>query len=105
MSEDNGSPRVVDQRDASRFVLEQDGSEAELTYRLRDQELVLVHTGVPEALGGRGIGGTLVRAAVERAADEGLTIAPWCSYARKWLQDHEDEASRVTVNWAEPPHQ
>ena len=101
MSSDTNA--VVDHPDQHRFLLVEDGIEAELVYRARPGELVLVHTGVPEALGGRGIAGRLVQAAVDRAAASGETVLPWCPYARKWLQGHEDQAARVTIDWSDPP--
>ena len=50
--------------------------------------LILVHTEVPEHLAGRGIGGSLVRAALDRAASDHLTIVPRCPFARRWLKNH-----------------
>ena len=94
-----GSPLVRDDPGQSRLVFDQDGAEAELVYRRNGNRLVLVHTGVPEQLGGRGIGGRLVRAALERAAAEGLTVVPRCPYARKWIKDHPDATAGVTVDW------
>ena len=96
---DTGSTLVRDDPDRSRLVVEQDGAEAELVYRRNGNRLVLVHTGVPEQLGGRGIGGRLVRAALERAASEDLTVVPRCPYARKWIKDHPDAAAGLTVDW------
>jgi predicted GNAT family acetyltransferase len=61
---------------------------------------VLVHTEVPEQLGGRGIGGQLVRAALEWAARDGLVIVPWCPFARKWLTDHPEATAAVGIDWA-----
>lgn len=90
---------VVDRRDESRFVLESDGHEAELTYRVVDDQLRLLHTGVPEELGGRGIGGRLVRAAVERAGTDSLVIVPWCPFTRSWIEKHPDEVSEVRIDW------
>jgi GNAT superfamily N-acetyltransferase len=66
--------------------------------------LILIHTEVPEALAGRGIGGRLVRAAVASARAEHLTIVPWCPFARRWLADHHDEAEGVTIDWNTPPN-
>ena len=51
-------------------------AEAELDYHLNGSRLVLVHTEVPAALGGHGLGGRLVRAALDRAGREGLTVVP-----------------------------
>jgi predicted GNAT family acetyltransferase len=94
---------IRDVADQNRFVLDEAGVEAELVYRTEPGRLILVHTGVPDALGGRGIGSRLVRAAVARAHDEELTIVPWCPFARRWLQDHPDEATGVAIDWATPP--
>ncbi len=95
-------PTVVDETERSRFVIELDGHVAELVYRAEPDRLVLVHTGVPEELGGRGLGALLVQAAVDRAVDEGRTIAPWCPFARKWLEDHPEVASRVPLDLSPP---
>lgn len=95
---------VVDRPDQRRFLIEADGHEAELVYRVVGDQLRLIHTGVPDALGGRGLGGVLVRAAVDRAEADGLTIVPWCPFARSWLEKHPDEAARATIDWVlEPP--
>jgi predicted GNAT family acetyltransferase len=94
---------VTDNPEASRFELSVEGHLAELVYRHRADRLILVHTGVPDELGGRGLGGVLVRAAIDRAAAEGLTVVPWCPFARAWLEKHPDEAARVTIDWSPPP--
>ncbi|MGH3124350.1 MAG: GNAT family N-acetyltransferase, partial [Streptosporangiaceae bacterium] len=57
--------RVIDSQvthdpDDSRFEYRAGGSVAELVYRLRGERMVLLHTGVPEALEGHGVGGELV---------------------------------------------
>jgi uncharacterized BrkB/YihY/UPF0761 family membrane protein/predicted GNAT family acetyltransferase len=101
--DDDDDDDIVDDEGASRFVHVEDGHEAELVYRAEPGRLVLVHTGVPDELGGRGLGGRLVRAAVDRAARTGETVAPWCPFARKWLEEHPDEAAAVTIDWTRPP--
>lgn len=93
---------MVDEAVNHRFVVGAGAEEAELVYRLNGRRLVLVHTGVPDALGGQGIGGRLVSAAVERARAEGLTLVPLCSYARGWLERHPDAAAGVAVDWPPP---
>jgi uncharacterized protein len=98
----NSVPGVTDNTEASRFELTSDGQLAELVYRHRANRLVLVHTEVPPAIGGQGVGGQLVEAALRRAAADGLTIVPLCSFARSWLQHHPDAASTVTTDWGSP---
>ena len=98
---DSADTAIEDKTDERRFVYVEDGLEAQLVYRVNGDRLVLVHTEVPEALGGRGIAGRLVRAAVDRAAASGETVVPVCPYARKWLEDHTDDAARVAIDWNE----
>ena len=94
------APQVTDNQAAYRFELQADGHLAELNYRRNGKRLVLLHTEVPAELEGRGLGGKLVSAAVDRAAREGLTVVPLCPFARGWLERHPDVASRVTVDWS-----
>ena len=79
-----------------------DGEVAVLTYRLRAGRLVLTHTEVPPALEGRGIGGKLVLAAIDRARQDRLTIVPLCPFARSWLERHRDAARVVNIDWGDP---
>lgn len=90
---------IIDETGRSRFVGTEDGHEAQLVYQVDGNRLTLVHTEVPEALGGRGLGGKLVTAAVERAERSGETVVPECSYARGWLRKHPDVAERITIDW------
>jgi uncharacterized protein len=90
---------VVDDTAGSHFVLREGGAEAELLYVVEEGRLLLVHTEVPGEWGGHGIGGRLVRAALARAKAEGLTVVPWCPFARRWLEEHPDEAATVTIDW------
>jgi hypothetical protein len=93
---------VRDEPRNHRFVAVEDGALAQLVYAVRPGIFEIVHTEVPDALGGHGIGGRLVRAAVTRAAADGLTIVPSCSFARGWLEGHPDVAETVTIDWAAP---
>ena len=90
---------VTDNQAASRFEISEGGHLAELSYRRNGDRLVLIHTEVPEELEGRGLGGRLVIAAVDQAAREGLTIVPYCPFARGWLERHSDVADRAAIDW------
>ena len=94
---------VEDKTDESRFLYTEDGHEAELVYRVEGDRLILVHTGVPDELGGRGIASQLVRAAVERAKASGETIVPWCPYTRSWIEKHPEEVAGLTLDLTPPP--
>jgi predicted GNAT family acetyltransferase len=103
MTDPNDTVQVVDVPVEQRFVVHGAGVEPELIYRLQGNDLILIHTEVPEALSGRGIGARLVRAAVARARAEHLTLIPWCPYARRWLKEHPDEVGGVDIDYTTPP--
>ena len=90
---------VTDNQAGSRFELRADGYLAELSYRRNGRRLVLIHTEVPPELEGRGIGGRLVAAAVDRAAHEGMTVVPLCPFARGWLERHPGTAGQAAIDW------
>ena len=90
---------VTDNPAESRFEIRSGAYLAELIYHRSGNRLVLIHTEVPEELERHGLGGRLVTAAVDRAVREGLTIVPFCPFARDWLERHPDVAGRVTIDW------
>ena len=97
------APQITDNPERSRLEITADGHLADLRYRRNGNRLVIIHTGVPAELEGRGIGGRLVAAAVDRAAHEGMTIVPLCPFARDWLQRHADTASQAPIDWGGGP--
>ena len=97
------TPTVHDDGTEQRFVLEQDGGAGELVYEVEDGRLILLHTEVDDSLRGQGAGGQLVRAAVDRASADGLTVVPRCPYARRWLREHSDVGETVTIDWRSSP--
>jgi predicted GNAT family acetyltransferase len=96
-------PEIRDVPSERRFVYRDGDALAELQYELRGDRFFLLHTEVPNELSGRGLGGRLVRAAVDRAARDDLTIVPWCPFARQWLKEHPDVAGAVQIDLATPP--
>jgi predicted GNAT family acetyltransferase len=75
-----------------RFETEIEGHAARLEYRLRGDALVIIHTEVPEAIGGRGIAAKLMQAAVDFAQAQGLEIDPQCAYAEAWMRRHPERS-------------
>ena len=73
-----------------RFSATVDGHECELDYRLDGGVMTILHTGVPSAVGGRGIASALTLAAAQYARGEGLKVYPACSYAATWFRRHAE---------------
>jgi uncharacterized protein len=82
------TPGIRDNRAESRFELTRDGQTAILVYDRTPKSLVLVHTEVPPALRGHHLGEALVKAGVEAARAEGLSIIATCPFAREYLRKH-----------------
>lgn len=78
-----------------RFSTEKDGHVAELLYHLSGRQLVIDHTGVPTPIGGQGIAGELVKAALDHARASGLRVVPACSYSATYIQRHPEYADLV----------
>lgn len=77
---------------ARRFSVVMDGEEASLEYKAGEGAIVITHTAVPAAIGGRGIAGALVQAALEHARAAGLKAIPRCSYAARYFDTHPEYA-------------
>lgn len=75
-------------RTEQRFTVVRDGHEGWLDYERAGNAMVITHTIVPAAIGGRGIAGELVRTALEFARAQGLRVHPACSYADAWMRRH-----------------
>lgn len=74
-----------------RYLVKLDGHEAEMTYsRAGERTIIIDHTGVPDALRGRGVGQALVRRGVEDARAEGRSIIPLCPFAKAQIARHPE---------------
>jgi len=81
-----------------RFFLEVSGGTAEFAYRPLDERTVdLVHTRVPDAAAGQGIGGKLAKAAFTWARQNGVKVVVTCPFVRRWLERHPEEQDLVIV--------
>ncbi len=73
-----------------RFIAMINGHEAVCEYRLAGNVMLLTHTEVAPALGGRGIAGQMVQAALDHARAQGLRVRPVCSYVQTFMRRHRE---------------
>ena len=66
------------------------GAEAEMTYRREEGRIIVDHTGVPDALRGKGVGQALAAHAVESARKGGWKIMPLCPFFRAQAMRHKE---------------
>jgi predicted GNAT family acetyltransferase len=89
MAEDLGSG-VRHDAGRRRYELDADGGTAVAEYHERDGARIFTHTEVPRPSEGRGIGSTLVRAALDDTRRAGLRIAPACSFVAAFVARHPE---------------
>ena len=82
---------VIHLQERNRFEIHVEGKIAELDYRLRDDVISFTHTGVPQELGGRGIGSHIVCAGLDHAREKGYKVIPLCSFVDAYIRRHSDE--------------
>lgn len=83
-------PDVVHNTAVGRFEVVVGGETAVLDYSVSNDRIRFVHTGVPPALEGQGIGSRLARAGLEYAQREGLTVVPQCPFIRSYIDRHPE---------------
>jgi len=73
-----------------RFEATVEGHLCVADYQMRGNVMWMTHTGVPTAVGGRGIAAELVRAALAWAGDKGYRVVPSCSYVDVYMRRHPE---------------
>ncbi len=73
-----------------RFEATIDGQLCVADYQLRGNVIWMTHTGVPSAVGGRGIAAELVRAALAWAEESDYRVEPACSYVEVYMRRHPE---------------
>ncbi|GAA1477605.1 GNAT family N-acetyltransferase [Nocardioides aestuarii] len=87
------SVEVSDNPDRQRFEVRLDGEIVGFAaYQKTDELVVFTHTEVDSNLEGRGIGGQLVRAALDHIREQGLAVLPICPFVQAWMARHPDYA-------------
>lgn len=93
---DRADVTVTDDPDNHRFVATVDGEPAGFAvYHLAQGRHLMVHTEVDDAYGGRGVGGQLVRGALDHIREQDGKVVPLCPFVTKWIGDHEEYQSLV----------
>ena len=86
-------PVVADAPDRQRYEISVDGAVMGFAaYQRTDEMLVFTHTEIDPAAEGQGLGGTLVRAALDDVRRQGLKALPICPFVQAWIRRHPDYA-------------
>lgn len=77
------------------FQLYLNDERAFLEYRLKDDAIVLMHTEVPEKLGGKGIASALAAHAFNYAREKHLRVKVYCPFVATWVKKHPEQLDIV----------
>lgn len=69
-------------RENSKYVLDINGEEAKVEYRIRNDKMYLTHSEVPHQLRGRGIGKILVEKTFEKLNEDGHSAVAICPFIK-----------------------
>lgn len=69
-----------------------DGEYITLDYRWLKGSMVLMHTLVPAAARGTGLGGEFVRQVLDYVKEQNLEIIVYCSFVAKYIAEHPQGA-------------
>ena len=87
---------VLDVPEWARFEIHVDGKLAGfVSYRIDPGVITFTHTEIDEAYGGQGLGGTLVRAALDTTRARRLGVVPECPFVRRWISRHPEYVDLV----------
>ena len=76
---------------AQRFEIHLDGHVGFLQYEQQNGEIRILHTEVPKALGGRGLGGLLAKEALRWGRGQtGQRLVVLCPFVREYMRKHPD---------------
>ena len=86
------SNNVRDNTERHRFELDADGHLAFSDYKRANGVLTILHTEVPKALEGRGVGSALIRGVLDATRAEGLKVRTKCEFAKAYVDRHPEYA-------------
>lgn len=86
---------VTENPEMSRFEITVGGQTAFVEYRRKADRINLVHTIVPPALEGKGIGSALAKHSLEFARKNSLRVIPSCPFIAAYIESHPQYADLV----------
>ena len=81
---------VVNNESELKFEVHLDGELAYLEYRFYKKDIALMHTVVPDSLGGKGIASALAHYALEWATKHEKPVMVYCPFVAGYLQKHPE---------------
>lgn len=81
---------ITDNKDLKRFETVTEGITSFLEYDKDDKYISLLHTEVPDELGGRGIASALAVHSFDYAKEHGLLVKVYCPFVATYVKRHPE---------------
>ncbi len=88
---------IVDNRAHNRYELTLDGVTAFVAYSRAPGVITFIHTVVPDALAGRGIGSILATHVLDDARANGERVIPQCPFIAAYIRRHKQYQDLVAA--------
>jgi uncharacterized protein len=82
------SDEIVDNKPHHRYEMTVDGHVAYVAYSRAPGTITFIHTIVPEALAGKGIGSKLAKHVLDEARANGEKVIPQCPFVSAYIKKH-----------------
>lgn len=84
---------ITNNPSVGRFEVKHEKCMALLEYKVTNNQITLIHTEVPKELEGKGLGGTLVKFALEHAKLNSLGVVAQCEFAQSYIARRKEHSS------------
>ena len=85
--------KVTDNKEKERFEVELEGATAFIDYSEQNGVVAMTHTEVPKNFEGKGVGGQLVKGALDIVKNENKRVRPLCTFVAAYIKRHPEYQS------------
>jgi len=90
---------VVNNKNDLQFEVNLNGELAYIKYQYYKKDIAFMHTVVPDAFRGKGIGGAMAVVALAFAKDQHRKIMLYCPFVSKYVKEHAEYHSLVDTDY------
>jgi len=82
--------KLIDNKEDSRYEYQIEDLRPQVEYRMKNGEIYLTHTRVPEELRGKGIGKMLVKDVLDDIESKKIKVVPLCGFAATFIRRYPE---------------
>jgi len=86
---------IIDNKPHHRYEMHVDSETAYIAYSRAPGTITFIHTIVPAALSGRGIGSKMAKFVLDEARENGEKVIPQCPFVAAYIKKHPEYSELV----------